>query len=368
MFVFVCTGCGAELTAPLSQVVLPVYARRAYGNGVQLPVLMERGTFAVDPEGWGRTAARPAAGGEDGSGYEAGAETGSVVVAPGDVRGAVLVPERESGACCGLDGSDGPNMNCAACGLPVGRRIDDCSLWQKVRLEPGTVRRRQVADVVLRSWATLRRERDGAATPPLHRLATWGPCSTASLWWTWTPEWYYAGAQALAHLLAASEGRPVSLPDGLLAVMFRPVLDAVLGEGPSPRRAVLAGPGLPAPGEAADILFVPAHPQTGETWPSEGRKGEREGEGNTSGAVYRVPLPFGVWLWLVSPEPYLPLPSSGVLPDGVLRDVPPAPRPDHPFDVDRWAFDDTLARLAEVRGPWLRELAGRLPPYVRGGA
>ncbi|MFF9342593.1 hypothetical protein ACF1CG_22960 [Streptomyces sp. NPDC014773] len=113
---------------------------------------------------------RAAAGAEDGAG--AGAETGSVVVAPGDVRGTVLVPERGSGSCCGLDGSDGPDMNCAACGLPVARRIDDCSLWQAVRFEPGAVRRRQVADVVLLPWATLVRE--GAATPPLHRLATWG--------------------------------------------------------------------------------------------------------------------------------------------------------------------------------------------------
>jgi hypothetical protein len=34
LFVFVCTGCGAELTAPLSQVALPVHARQKYGNGV----------------------------------------------------------------------------------------------------------------------------------------------------------------------------------------------------------------------------------------------------------------------------------------------------------------------------------------------
>lgn len=53
MFVFVCAGCGVELTAPLSQVCLPVHAHQVYGNGAQLPVLMETGTFAVDPEPWG---------------------------------------------------------------------------------------------------------------------------------------------------------------------------------------------------------------------------------------------------------------------------------------------------------------------------
>ena len=53
MFVFVCAGCGAELTTPLSQVALPVHAHQKYGNGIQLPVLMESGTFAVDSEPWG---------------------------------------------------------------------------------------------------------------------------------------------------------------------------------------------------------------------------------------------------------------------------------------------------------------------------
>lgn len=53
LFVFVCAGCGAELTAPLSQVSLPVHARQKYGNGTQLPVLMQSGTFAVDPDPWG---------------------------------------------------------------------------------------------------------------------------------------------------------------------------------------------------------------------------------------------------------------------------------------------------------------------------
>ncbi|MDQ0390149.1 hypothetical protein J2S54_007054 [Streptomyces sp. DSM 42143] len=48
MIVFVCAGYGAELSAPLSQVALPVHSRQRYGNGVQLPVLMETGTFAME--------------------------------------------------------------------------------------------------------------------------------------------------------------------------------------------------------------------------------------------------------------------------------------------------------------------------------
>lgn len=64
----------------------------------------------------------------------------------------------------------------------------------------------------------------------------------------------------------------------------------------------------------------------------------------------------------------LPLPASGGLPGGVLRDDPPAPHPDRHFDVDPGVFDATPARSAAVRGPWPRELSGRLPRHVRGGA
>ncbi|MGW6562829.1 hypothetical protein [Streptomyces hydrogenans] len=60
----------------------------------------------------------------------------------------------------------------------------------------------------------------------------------------------------------------------------------------------------------------------------------------------------------------LALPASG----GVLSDDPPAPRPDRHFDVDPGVFDAALVRPAAVRGPWPRELSGRLPRHVRGGA
>ncbi|MFF9571463.1 hypothetical protein [Streptomyces sp. NPDC014685] len=53
----------------------------------------------------------------------------------------MLLPEKRGGACGGLDGSDGPHMICAVCGLPVASRIDDCSPWQAVRLAPDAVRR-----------------------------------------------------------------------------------------------------------------------------------------------------------------------------------------------------------------------------------
>ena len=172
MFVFVCARCGSELTTPLSQVALPAHARQQYGNGLQLPVLMESGTFAVELEPWGppwrrweeidpgEVAARgiyaPVHALSDGV-------SGAIVIAPGDTRGAVLLPEKRGGACCGFDGGDGPNMACAACSLPVASRIDDCSLWQAVWLAPTAVRRLPVegADAGPLSWADLLAERTG---------------------------------------------------------------------------------------------------------------------------------------------------------------------------------------------------------------
>jgi hypothetical protein len=106
LFVFVCAECDARLTDPLSQVALPARAHQKYGNGIQLPVLMESGTFAVDPESWGppwrtweeidpdEAAARgihaPVYSLSDGA-------PGAIVIAPGDARGTVLIPERGGG-------------------------------------------------------------------------------------------------------------------------------------------------------------------------------------------------------------------------------------------------------------------------------
>ncbi|MGW4895257.1 hypothetical protein ACWEQL_23750 [Kitasatospora sp. NPDC004240] len=360
MFVFVCAGCGAELTTPLSPVALPLHARQAFGNGLQLPVLMEPGTFAVDPEPWGppwrrweeippdEAAAR---------GFHAPVHalsygtSGGIVVAPGDTRGTLLIPGRRGGACCGLDGGDGPNTACASCGLPVATRIDDCSRWQATWLAPDAVRRLPTgsadADTAPLTWADLMAQRKG--TPPVEPIATWGsPAGTGE--WSWSPQWVAAAGLALAHLLVASEGRPVTVPDGLVTEVFQHALDGLLPTGPPARRAVLAGPGRPAPDGGADILLVPTHPQTGEPWAPAG----------TSDPPHLVPLPVGVWLWMAFPEPDLPVPTSGGIPDWVLRDDVPAQRADHPLRIDGVEFRYALARQPAVRSPWLRAILERL--------
>ncbi|MFJ5723493.1 hypothetical protein [Streptomyces sp. NPDC093149] len=82
-------------------------------------------------------------------------------------------------------------------------------------------------------------------------------------------------------------------------------------------------------------------------------------------SAYPVTLPFGVRLWPAFPEPYLPVHASGGMPDGVLRDDPPARRPHHALRVDPEAFRHTLVRLPPVRSPWLREILGNLTQHMR---
>ncbi|MFC9279542.1 hypothetical protein [Streptomyces collinus] len=366
MYVFVCAGCGAELTAPLSQVALPVHARQMYGDGVQLPVLMETGTFAVDPEPWGPPVRRweeidPAEAEARGIYAPVPALSdglpGAVVIAPGDVRGTVLIPEKAGGYCCGLDWGDGPNLACEACGLAVASRIDDCSLWQAVWFTPDVVRDVLVddGDATTLSWDELLAE--GTRTPPFEPIAPWGARGGSRRHWSWSPQWEAAAGQALAHLLVASGGRPVTVPDGLIREVFQHTLDTLLPVGPPERRAVLTGPGLPGPDASDDILFVPVHPQTGKTWDPAGSPGPPGPPGPPLRA-YRIPLPFGVWSWLAFPEPDLPVPSSGRILDDILRDDPLPPRPPHLLRADRNIFRRTLVRLPAVRSPWLREIVG----------
>ncbi|KUN78370.1 hypothetical protein [Streptomyces griseoruber] len=345
MAVFVCARCDAVLTAPVSEVALPAHAHHSFGHDM-LPPLMEPGTYAVDPEPHGPPWKPWSEIGED----EAAARgvfararrfhslpcgaSGAVAVAPGDTRAMVLIPERCDGYCLGLDGRDGPNLACARCGRPVATRVDDCSLWQVVWLAPDAVRRLPVegpADRIL-DWETLAQER--RSTPPVEQLGYWNP------------QWEAAVGVALAHVLVASGGAPLAVPGGLLADTFGRALDALLPKGPPAKRLALAGPGLP--GTDADIVLVPLHPQTGQAWqprpPSVG-----------------VPLAAGVWMHLAFPQEQVPpIPVTGGLPDGFLRDDPLPLRPQWLFRADARVLLGTLARLPAVREPWLRGIFDRV--------
>ncbi|MFE9406481.1 hypothetical protein ACFYNY_32785 [Streptomyces sp. NPDC006530] len=366
MFVFVCARCDTELTVPLSQVCLPPHARQRYGNGVQLPVLMEAGTYAVDPDPWGgpwRKRDRIEPGGAAARAIYAPAPalsdsaSGAFVIAPGDIRGTRLLRENSGGACCGFDGAYGPNVACMTCGLRVATRIDDCSLWQAVRLSSDAVYRIRLDGVEAAplSWEELVRK--GVRTPPFEPISMWGGRLGTSHYWSWSPRWEAAAGQALAHLLVASQGQPVKVPGGLTADVFQRALDALLPVGPPTRHAVLAGPGRPAPVAGADILLVPVHPQTGQAWPPDG----------PAAPAYPVPLPLGIWLWLASPQGNLPVPASGGIPQDVLRDDPLPPRPHSLFRADRESFQRTLVRLPAVHSAWLRGILANLTQHSSTG-
>ncbi|MEV6013638.1 hypothetical protein AB0M29_43715 [Streptomyces sp. NPDC051976] len=70
------------------------------------------------------------------------------------------------------------------------------------------------ADGVSLSWEELTAQ--GKSTPPFEPSNSWGTRCGSYNWWSWSPQREAAAGQALAHLLAPSEGRPVMMPDGLI--------------------------------------------------------------------------------------------------------------------------------------------------------
>ncbi|MGC0316375.1 hypothetical protein QBC98_004873 [Kitasatospora acidiphila] len=340
---FACAGCDCPLTVPLSQVALPVLAHQSYGRERWLPPLMAAGTYAVDSEPWGPPG-RPWRELGEGEAVARGlfapvhflseGARGTFVMAPGDACDTVLTPESSRSACCGVDGGEGPNLRCASCGAPVGTRIDDCDRWQEVRLAREAVRRTPVdgpADRAL-DWEALVQETN--RTPP---IAPGG---------FWDSHWEAAAGEALAHLVAASGGEAVAVPDGLIAEMFRRPLGKLLPAPPA-KTLALAGPGLPVRDPVPDLLLVPRHPQTGNVW-------------QPPGGTATVPLSADVWIHLAFHNDRLLIPVTGRLPELVLRDEPLPLRPRQLFEPDRGVFLYTLARLPAVREPWLRRIYDRV--------
>ncbi|MGW7262301.1 hypothetical protein [Streptomyces sp. NPDC054842] len=339
MDVFVCAGCGAELTAPVSRLALPVHTH--YGAWEELhPPLMEPATYAVDPRPSGHPWRLWEEVGEDAAARQGvyapvysvsfGARN-RIVIAPGDSRSMVLIPEKCEGYCRGVDGRAGPNLACEGCGRAVATRMDDCGMWQAVWLEPDAVVRRPSGLPARPSpdWDDL--ERTEHRVPPVEADGSW------------SRRWEAAVGVALAHLVAATEDRPVTLPTGPVADLLGQAIGRCLPAGPRARSVGLAGPGIRTPAPRPDVLLVPRHPLTGEPWrpPGDDR--------------IVVPLDSGVWAYLAHPGETSPLPATGVLPRGVLRDDYPSPQyPSYPLTPHRRAFMDTLMGLPAIRSPRLR--------------
>ena len=367
MFVFVCAGCGAGLTTPLSQVALPVHAHQKYGNGIQLPVLMESGTFAVDPEPWGppwrrweeidpdeaeaRGIYAPVYALSDGA-------PGAIVIAPGDTRGTVLIPEKGGGSCCGLDGADGPNMACEACGLPVASRIDDCSLWQAVWLAPNAVRRLPVdgVDAAPLSWAELTAE--GKGTPPFEPIATVGIA---------------AGAEPLVVMEPAVGGgsRPGARPPA--GGLGRPA-----GEGPGrpDRGSVPTRARRPAARGSAGAARRPggtgtARPRRRTPTSSSCRSIRRRGRPGPRPTRLprhtRCRCRSGCGCGWPSPSRTCPSPRRAACLTASSATTRSRRAPVTCSGLDRETFQHTLVRLSAVRSPWLRDIFENLTQFMYVG-
>lgn len=327
---FGCAGCGAALTAAVSEVALPVHLADAHSHRLH-PPLLEAGTFAVDPEPFGPPWRQfdevgPLEAAKLGRfapfGALSGGPTDTVLLAPGDVHGTRLILGRAEGYCLGIDGSDGPNLACLGCDLPVGTRMDDCGCWQVVRLVPqAVVRLPGPPEQPVSDWADL------LATGALgHRLSDFRDIP--------------AGV-ALAHVVVAAGGAPVEVAPGPVAELLGRSLAALLPAGNGAMRLDLAGPGFGEP--AADLVLVPVHPQTGDMWQPR------------AGAV-PVPMDAGLWAELAFPPHRTRLPVVGGLPAGEERDDPLPPHPFFGFQPSKHAFRYTLSRLPAVREPWLRAI------------
>ncbi|MFI9106558.1 hypothetical protein ACIGXA_39285 [Streptomyces fildesensis] len=254
-----------------------------------------------------------------------------IVIAPGDSRSMTLIPDKCEGYCKGVDGRAGPNLACGGCGRAVTTRMDDCGLWQAVWLEPNAVVRRPsgLPAGPPPDWGNLKRAE--------HRVPPVEPDGS------WSRRWQAAVGVALAHLVAATEDRPVTLPAGPVAELLAHAVGRYLPAGPGAWCVGLAGPGIPTPRPRPDVLLVPRHPLTGALWRPPG----------DDGVV--VPLDSGVWAYLAHPGETSPIPATGVLPEGVLRDdYPLPPRPWHPLTPHHRAFEDTLTALPAIRGTRLR--------------
>ncbi|MFD7028985.1 hypothetical protein ACFWAR_13230 [Streptomyces sp. NPDC059917] len=315
---------------------LPIHLADAHWERLH-PPLLEAGSYAVDPapygppwRQWDEVGAHEAA--ERGrfapSGALSDGPSGTVLLAPGDMHGTRLILERAGGYCMGIDGSDGPNLACLGCDLPVATRMDDCGCWQVVRLDPRAVVR--------------------LPGPPERPITGWAELlATGTLWHRLGEYRDIPAGVALAQVVVAAGGAPVEVAPGPVAELLGRALDALQPTGDArdgAKRLDLAGPGYGEP--RADLVLVPVHPQTGEMWQPR------------AGAV-PVPMDAALWAELAFPPHRTRLPAVGGLPAGVERDDPLPPHPQCPFRPARDAFRYTLARMPAVGEPWLRAIYDR---------
>lgn len=132
-----CAGCGAALTVPLAGGEAGLLQKDAQNRQPVVP----QGFAVVDPAL--STYIRIVRGGPREEVERCPAK--NLVVNPLDlIPDAVVVTGRAVG-CCGLDGMEGPNQACAACGQILGTAMTDCWTAAEVRFLPDAVTRESPA-------------------------------------------------------------------------------------------------------------------------------------------------------------------------------------------------------------------------------
>ncbi|MFD4609688.1 hypothetical protein ACFWOT_16620 [Streptomyces sp. NPDC058440] len=115
MTLFTCANCRQPLTGDLKEARPQRDTEKRCGHRIA-PPRMTRGTYAISHD------------------------ASLFILHPDDVPGTVPHPDhgRRNG-CCGLDGQDGPNLVCAACGSEVATEQSDCWTQHLVALTAAKV-------------------------------------------------------------------------------------------------------------------------------------------------------------------------------------------------------------------------------------
>ncbi|MEV0093732.1 hypothetical protein [Streptomyces sp. NPDC050738] len=136
MYVFRCRRCHADLTGPLREVALPdeddapLPFELPEGQD-ECPQRMDVGCFAFDPPPLQAQHLVPT--GRGAIRIPAFTKVDGVLVNQGDAPGLARVTLRgRLNGCCGLDGCDGPNLQCRFCTAEVAVERSDCWTPQQV--------------------------------------------------------------------------------------------------------------------------------------------------------------------------------------------------------------------------------------------
>ncbi|SBT50530.1 hypothetical protein [Micromonospora auratinigra] len=137
MTVFACLRCGTALTGDLAETPIEELPSPSSPSdlppGETCPAWVPEGRYAVDPDPFGPPYVPIA---DDERMLVAAGPRNTVLINPDDllVRRLINDASRLNG-CCGLDGTDGPNLLCG-CGAEIATETSDCWTAQVVRLEP----------------------------------------------------------------------------------------------------------------------------------------------------------------------------------------------------------------------------------------